>query len=170
MYVTGKARAGERGRECERYIFFMYLFHICCYFKCTSLSLETMCQRKISILMLCILLNNRDLFEWFDLVWGYRQIKFSTHPALGLWILQALGIVASVSTPRFYRPLEQLPVSAPLDSTGHWDSCQCLHPWFLQATGTVASACTPRFYAYLWGKEHYPISISYTNACLKIAF
>ena len=33
----------------------------------------------------------------------------------------------------------------PLDSTGPWNSCQCLHSWILQAFGTVASACTPGF-------------------------
>ena len=42
----------------ETEIYFMCLFYIYCYFKCTFLSLEPMCQRKIVIFMLCILMNN----------------------------------------------------------------------------------------------------------------
>ena len=55
-----------RARECESeiyiYIHFFYnLFY--CYFKCTFLSLELMCQRKIFTFMLCILMNNKDLLD-----------------------------------------------------------------------------------------------------------
>ena len=39
-----------------------------CYFKCTFLSLEPMCQRKVLIFMFCLLMNNKDWFDWFDLM------------------------------------------------------------------------------------------------------
>ena len=61
-----EAGAGESERECESemytYIpFTSVLFY--CYFKCTFLSLESMCQRKFFIFMLCLLMNNKDLFD-----------------------------------------------------------------------------------------------------------
>ena len=59
-----EAGAGERGRECESeiytYIFLLRFILFYCYFKCTFLSLEPMCQRQIYIFMLCILINNKD--------------------------------------------------------------------------------------------------------------
>ena len=40
-------------------------FYIYCYFKCTFLHLGPMCQRIFSLtFMLCILMNNKDLFHW----------------------------------------------------------------------------------------------------------
>ena len=49
--------------ESEIYTFISFTFYFIlfyCYFKCTFLSLEY--QRKILIFMLCILMNNKDLF------------------------------------------------------------------------------------------------------------
>ena len=43
-----------------------YLFYIYCYFKCTFLSLEPVCLRIFIIFMLCILMNNKDLFDSID--------------------------------------------------------------------------------------------------------
>ena len=49
------------GRECESeiltYLFILYLSLFQMYL------LEPMCQRKIYIFMLCILMNNKDLFH-----------------------------------------------------------------------------------------------------------
>ena len=42
------------------YVFFKYIY---CYFKCTFLSIEPMCQREIFIFILGILMNNKDLFD-----------------------------------------------------------------------------------------------------------
>ena len=56
----GRARGGENVRV--RYIYFFYVLFYC-YFKCTFLSLEPMCQRKILIFMLCILMTNKDLID-----------------------------------------------------------------------------------------------------------
>ena len=58
-----EARAGEKGENLrERYIHFFLLPFILfyCYFKCTCLSLEPMCQRRIFMFMLCMLMNNKD--------------------------------------------------------------------------------------------------------------
>ena len=55
----GRARGGENVRV--RYIHRFLLRFILFYFKCTFLSLAPMCQRKIFIFMLCILMNNKDL-------------------------------------------------------------------------------------------------------------
>ena len=67
-----EAGTGERGRECESEIYTYISFSLrCslfyCYFICTFLSLEPMCQRKIFIFMLCILMNNKDLCDLIDL-------------------------------------------------------------------------------------------------------
>ena len=56
----GQARGGENVRV--RYIYFFYVLFDCS-FKCTFLSLEPMCQRKILIFMLCILMTNKDLID-----------------------------------------------------------------------------------------------------------
>ena len=40
---------------------------IYCDFKCTFLSLEPMCQRKMFIFTLCIFMNSKDLFDWIGL-------------------------------------------------------------------------------------------------------
>ena len=54
-----RARGGENVRV--RYIhIFLLRFILLYYFKCTFLSLEPLCQRKIFIFMLCILMNNKD--------------------------------------------------------------------------------------------------------------
>ena len=62
----GRARRGETGRARHFFIYalrlllLLLLFFINCYFKCTFLSLELMCQRKILIFMLCILMTNKN--------------------------------------------------------------------------------------------------------------
>ena len=66
VYVCGRSRGGREGRECESeiYTFISFTFHfILFHFNCTFLSLESMCQRKIFIFMLYILMNNKDLFD-----------------------------------------------------------------------------------------------------------
>ena len=65
VYMSAEeAGAGERGRECESevyiHIFLLRFILFYCYFKCTFLSLEPMCQRKISIFTLYILMTNKD--------------------------------------------------------------------------------------------------------------
>ena len=59
----GRARGEEnvRVRSMHRFLLRFNLFY--CYFKCTFLSLEPMCQRKMFMFMLCILMNNKDLFD-----------------------------------------------------------------------------------------------------------
>ena len=60
----GRANGGENVRVRYMYIFlYVFFLNIYCYFKCTFLSLEPVCQRKIFIFMLCILMNNTDLFD-----------------------------------------------------------------------------------------------------------
>ena len=64
---SGQA-SGERMWEWDFYVFILYY----CYFKCTFL-----CQRKILNFLLCILMNNKDLFDliWFeifDLIWFFN--------------------------------------------------------------------------------------------------
>ena len=49
-----------RVRYIRIYISFTFYFIV----KCTFLSLEPMCQRKIFIFMLCMLMNNKDLFDF----------------------------------------------------------------------------------------------------------
>ena len=65
----GRVRGGENVRVRYIHIFLLHFILFYCYFKCTFLSLEPMCQRKIFIFMLCILMNNKDLFDWFDLIY-----------------------------------------------------------------------------------------------------
>ena len=53
-----EAGAGEWGENArERFLFILYLLLFYMYL------LEPMCQRKILIFMLCILMNNKDLFD-----------------------------------------------------------------------------------------------------------
>ena len=52
----GQAKGGENVSEIYKYISY-------CYFNFTFLSLEPMCQRKIFIFMLCIMIINKDLFD-----------------------------------------------------------------------------------------------------------
>ena len=54
----GQARGGENVRVRYKYVFVYVLFY--CYFPCAFLSLEPLCQRKILIFMLCILMNSKD--------------------------------------------------------------------------------------------------------------
>ena len=67
VYMSAEeAGAGERGRECESevyiHIFLLRFILFYCYFKCTFLSLEPMCQRiYFFIFMLCIYMNNISL-------------------------------------------------------------------------------------------------------------
>ena len=50
--------------ESEIYTFISFTFHfVLFHFKCTFLSLESMCQRKIKKIMLYILMNNKGLFD-----------------------------------------------------------------------------------------------------------
>ena len=59
----GRARGGENVRVRHIHLFLLRFILFYCYFKCTFLSLEPVCQRKFFIFMLCILMNNKDLFD-----------------------------------------------------------------------------------------------------------
>ena len=69
--VCGRSRGRREGERMWEWDIYIYIFYVLfyCYFKCTFLSLEPMCQRKMFMFMLCILMNNKDLFDWFDLVY-----------------------------------------------------------------------------------------------------
>ena len=58
-----QARGGENVRVKSMHIFLLRFILFYCYFKYTFLSLESMCQRKFFILMLCILMNNKYVFD-----------------------------------------------------------------------------------------------------------
>ena len=54
---------GENVRLRYIHIFLLRFISFYCYFKCTFLSLEPMCHRTIFIFMLCIMMNNKELFD-----------------------------------------------------------------------------------------------------------
>ena len=65
---AGAARGGENVKVRYIHLFLLRFISCYCYFKCTFLSLVSMCQRKIFIFMLYILMNNKDLFDLIYIV------------------------------------------------------------------------------------------------------